>query len=334
MKNKLISVIVPVYNVEKYIKECLESIINQTYRNIEIILVDDGSTDNSGKICDEYAKIDSRIKVIHKENEGISKTRNIGIEKACGEYIQFADSDDYMEIDAIEKIYNIAKEYNADIVSFSHYILNNGKLIGDYNNTIKELNTSEAIKELLLDNKIRNYLWEKMWKRELFKEIRFPEGKKFEDIATTAFLFEKANKVVFYDYPEYYYRQREGSILHKTSEELCIEYINTTLMVVNHIKKLKYEKINQYCNYSIVAATVRLFNDIALYDFKKLPNDETVNNLYDKVKEIMNNKEYEKMIVENMSTVFKLHLYYLLQNKDKYIQNNKYLPKLCAEHEQ
>ncbi|MBO5360736.1 MAG: glycosyltransferase family 2 protein [Clostridia bacterium] len=114
----LISVIIPVYNVEEYLCECIDSVINQTYKNLEIILVDDGSTDSSGKICDEYAEKDSRISVVHKENSGPSKTRNIGIEHAKGEYIYFLDSDDYIELNALELLVNTAESNSADLVFF------------------------------------------------------------------------------------------------------------------------------------------------------------------------------------------------------------------------
>ena len=114
-KQDLISVIVPVYNVENYLKRCLDSIINQTYQNIEIILIDDGSTDNSGNLCEDYKKIDNRIKVVHKTNGGLSDARNTGIKKAKGKYITFVDSDDYVEYDYVEYLYNLIKKYDTNI---------------------------------------------------------------------------------------------------------------------------------------------------------------------------------------------------------------------------
>ena len=128
-KNNLISIIVPIYNVEKYLKKCIDSIINQTYKNLEIILVDDGSPDNCGKICDEYAKKDNRIKVIHKENGGVSSARNVGVENATGEYIGFVDSDDYIEKDMYEVLINNLKKENADISIISNYEVYKNKII-------------------------------------------------------------------------------------------------------------------------------------------------------------------------------------------------------------
>ena len=115
MDNELISIVIPIYNVEKYIEKCLDSVIKQTYKNIEIILVDDGSPDNCGKICDSYANNDKRIQVIHKENGGLSDARNVGIERANGKYITFVDSDDYIELDYIEYLYTLIKKYNTKI---------------------------------------------------------------------------------------------------------------------------------------------------------------------------------------------------------------------------
>lgn len=133
MKEDLISIIVPVYKVENYLSKCLDSMICQTYKNIEIILVDDGSPDNSGKICDDYAKKDSRIKVIHKENGGLSDARNAGLKIATGKYIGFVDSDDYISVEMYEKLYNQAKKEDADIACCNYYRVKMEK------NLIKEL---------------------------------------------------------------------------------------------------------------------------------------------------------------------------------------------------
>ncbi len=129
MEDKLISIIIPVYNVERYLRECIDSIIAQTYKNLEIILVDDGSSDKSGEICDEYSKKDSRIKVIHKKNGGLSDARNVALDIAKGDYIGFIDSDDYIEKDMFQILYNLAEEYNAEISSISFYKMLENKVI-------------------------------------------------------------------------------------------------------------------------------------------------------------------------------------------------------------
>ncbi len=129
MEDKLISIIIPVYNVERYLRECIDSIIAQTYKNLEIILVDDGSSDKSGEICDEYSKKDSRIKVIHKKNGGLSDARNVALDITKGDYIGFIDSDDYIEKDMFQILYNLAEEYNAEISSISFYKMLENKVI-------------------------------------------------------------------------------------------------------------------------------------------------------------------------------------------------------------
>lgn len=129
MEDKLITIIIPVYNVEKYLRECIDSVIAQTYKNLEIILVDDGSIDKSGEICDEYSKKDSRIRVIHKKNGGLSDARNVALDIAKGEYIGFIDSDDYIEKDMFETLYKLAEKYHAEISSISFYKILENKVI-------------------------------------------------------------------------------------------------------------------------------------------------------------------------------------------------------------
>ena len=180
---KLVSIIVPVYNVEKYLSKCIDSILAQTYKNLEIILVDDGSKDNSGTICDEYSKKDKRIKIIHKPNGGISDVRNHGLKIATGDYIGFVDSDDYIAEDMFETLVSLLEKNDADISIVSFYEYYNGKLIGvRENENVEIMNKVEAIKELLIDRKIQSYTWNKLFKKELFDGLQFPVGKNFEDI--------------------------------------------------------------------------------------------------------------------------------------------------------
>ena len=187
-----ISIIVPFYNVEKYAPKCIESIINQTYTNLEIILVDDGSPDTCGKICDDYALKDGRIKVIHKKNAGLSDARNVGIKEATGKYIGFVDGDDYIEKDMYKYLYNLIKENNADIsICGVEEVYEDGSIQDEKaKESIEILSKEDAIKELLLDKKVRSHAWDKLYKRELFENIEYPYGRKMEDIATTYKLFD------------------------------------------------------------------------------------------------------------------------------------------------
>lgn len=213
----LVSIIIPVYNVENYINRCVRSVINQTYRNIEIILIDDGSPDNSGEICDEFANKDNRILVIHKQNGGLSDARNHGIRKASGKYITFIDSDDWVSFKYIETlVYNI-ENYNAEIsicgyisTANENYIFEEDKKIGN----ITVLNSKQAIEKQYDKDKV-NYIvsWGKLYNINLFDNIEFPYGKIHEDEFTTYRLYSMANRIVATASKYYAYYQRNDSIM-------------------------------------------------------------------------------------------------------------------------
>ena len=243
----LISLIIPVYKVEKYLEKCIQSVINQTYENLQIILVDDGSPDNCGKICDEYAKKDHRIEVIHKSNGGLSDARNKGLEIAKGEYIGFVDSDDYIEADMYEVLYNLLKQYNADVSICNFYTVSQGKIsIKNADNGINEYNRIEILKEILLDKNIQSYAWNKLYKKELFDEIKYPIGKKYEEIGTTFYLLEKCNKVVVTGKSEYYYINRQDSIVNNVTESTITDYIELIIQRYDYIE----ENIKELSSYN------------------------------------------------------------------------------------
>ena len=331
MKQDLISVIVPIYNVKKYLEECISSIINQTYKNLEIILVDDGSKDNSPRICDEISKKDSRIKVIHKENGGISDTRNVGISNSTGKYIQFIDSDDFMEDNMIETLHKDIVENGADVTMCSYYLFKDGIKTTDATYEKEIYNKEQILQEILLDEKIRSYAWNKLFKRNLFDGIKFPKGKVFEDIYIIPLVLEKAEKVVFNNIPLYYYRQREGSILHKQTNELRLEYIKAALKINKEIEN-NFPNLKQYCAYNIAHITIKTYNDIGFFDMKDLMDNNIVKDLYIQTKKIFENKELEAFIIKNSNSVKKLHYYYMLTDLDKYIENNRCLPVIYPEY--
>ena len=182
VNNELISIVVPVYNVEKYIEKCVNSITNQVYNNLEIILVNDGSTDNSGKLCDSLSKLDDRIKVYHKENGGLSDARNYGVERANGTYIGFVDSDDFIDSDMYKTLYDVIKRENADVAECNMKIV--------YPNSARQYTTKkyyrvcneiEYIKEYLVLEKIFGSVCTKLIKSEIAKTLTFPKGKLYED---------------------------------------------------------------------------------------------------------------------------------------------------------
>ena len=219
--NKLVSIIVPVYKVEKYLNKCVDSILNQSYRNIEIILVDDGSPDNSGVICDEYAS-DPKVKVIHQENMGLSGARNTGIDNSKGDYLMFIDSDDYIDKDMVQYLVDKSEQKNADIV------------ICDYYNVIDDeiKRNSYPATEFTVRNKSKyEYLFNeytivtviacnKLYRRHIFDEIRYPVGKTNEDEYVIADVLSKAECICYSLKPLYYYiRQREDSIMNSYTDK-------------------------------------------------------------------------------------------------------------------
>lgn len=216
MESPLISVIVPVYKVENYLERCIKSIVGQTYSNIEIILVEDGSPDRCPDICDEWKKKDERIKVIHKENGGLSDARNVGIRAATGEYFVFVDSDDWVSRDFIKTLYINVYATSADIceceiIRTSSEVFENGKEEADLNPVCYE--TKQALGLLIQDTIFHQHVWNKIYKRECLIGIPFEKGKINEDEFWTYQIFGRAKKVSKIPQKLYYYFQREESIM-------------------------------------------------------------------------------------------------------------------------
>lgn len=223
--SQLITVIIPVYNVERYIRRCIDSICNQTYREIEIILIDDGSTDDSGKMCDEAALSDPRIRVIHKVNGGLSDARNAGLDVMHGKYVTFVDSDDFVARDYIEKLYRAIISGNADVsICAESYVMLDAdaniktlkRPLRDYDGALL-MTAEEALSVMLKQDLYDAAAWAKLYCADLFMEVRYPAGYAYEDIGTTYKLFLKSKKVVYVGEHLYFYLQREGSILHSTN---------------------------------------------------------------------------------------------------------------------
>lgn len=223
----LISVIIPVYKTELYLRRCLDSVINQTYTNLEIIIVDDGSPDNSGKICDEYALKDKRIKVIHKENGGLSSARNAGIDIATGKYIGFVDSDDEISIYMYEILYKEIIKNKGDIVVCNYTRYKNTPSYSTNNYKIKIYNNTEAILGLIANKhrKIDDYAWNKLYKTKLFKKIKFPLNRVYEDIGTTYLLIFYSKKVITIDAKLYGYFINLNSISNLTDKNYILDRI-------------------------------------------------------------------------------------------------------------
>lgn len=219
---ELISVIVPIYNTEKYLVECIESIREQTYSNIEIILVDDGSTDASIEICDEFSKKDSRVRVFHKENEGSAVAKNFGIQQSKGEYIILVDSDDTVSDKMIEVLYTHIKEKNADIAIGNYYIYDESDKNFYFYVTDKDFSVEELAIQEIMNRQAGDWQFNssafilptfKLIKKELFKEVQFSNGRRFDDEATMHRFYLLASKIIFINDNLYRYRQRSGSIM-------------------------------------------------------------------------------------------------------------------------
>lgn len=241
----MISIIVPVYNVEKYLPRCIESILNQTYKDLEIILVDDGSPDRCGQICDDYAQKDSRIRVIHKENAGLSSARNAGLGVASGEYLMFVDSDDYISADAAQVLQERMLQDGSDMVI--------GKHINTYDNEETDGEFCEWMTDAVLSKQDvfsqlgeRNYYalaaWCKLYRKGLFDNLRYPPLSCGEDVWTFPQIIEKCRKISVVDKTVYSYYQRADSIMHVRSERIILDDLKAVLSLSRFLWEKGFEK--------------------------------------------------------------------------------------------
>lgn len=247
MAKPLISLIVPIYNVEPFLGRCFESILKQTYRNLEIILIDDGSTDNCGKLCDRFASASSNIIVKHQKNAGLSAARNTGLDLAHGDYVAFLDSDDYLVPDYLEYLYGLATTHDAPISICAHYeCKENGELkIFDKNASDDVLSIETALHRMLNERGFMLSSWGKLYKRSLFEstpKVRFPKGKLHEDVGTTYRLFlnaykdDPSAKAAFGSQPKYYYSLRSGSITNRGFDPRKLDLISQTDTMCDEIE--------------------------------------------------------------------------------------------------
>lgn len=222
--SELISIIIPVYNVEKYLEKCVNSVLSQSYNNLEVILVNDGSTDNSLSICEKLSQTDKRIKVINQKNSGLSAARNRGISVASADIIGFIDSDDYIDFDFVELLYKNMINSGADISMCGLYdVYNNKPTPQVVNKCTYELNTEEAVKMVMGTDVISVAACIKLYRKELFTDIKFPVGKIAEDAFVMTELFHKCKKVIVTNEKKYYYVHRENSI---TTQKFTMKYLD------------------------------------------------------------------------------------------------------------
>jgi glycosyltransferase involved in cell wall biosynthesis len=252
-RNAKVTIIVPVYNVEKYLKKCLDSLINQTYKNLEIIVIDDGSTDSSGKICDEYSANDDRIIVIHQKNSGCSVARNNGLDRVTGSYLTFVDSDDYLEENAIERFIEIAIKEKADMVigEATTFFSQGISYLPKFDN--EKLNTEE-LKEAILNDRIGSHVITKFYKRELWNNIRFPLDLIYEDFYIMPSICFNAQKIIYKCEPLYWYNRMNETSLTSLKNDFNAWH--------------RYSKFKGYCEHLRIAELIGK-NDIAKWAEKK-----------------------------------------------------------------
>lgn len=332
MEEELISVIVPIYKVEKYLSRCVDSIINQTYRNLEIILVDDGSPDNCGKICDEYAKKDVRIKVIHKQNGGLSDARNVAIDIARGDYIAFVDSDDFIAVNMYEVLYKNLKENNADISIANYYRFENEEEVVEANEDGKTTvyNKGEMFEHMYDDYLLTVVAWNKLYKKQIFSEIRYPVGKVVEDAAIIHYLIDKSTKIVITNLQLYYYYQRANSIIN-TPKFALLDELDFLYDRVKFFEKLQMQN-NEVYHQTIERYATRLIELYCILTEAKQHKKGVYKKYFKIMKELLKKYKYpsKKRKLKYKSFFYSRHLYYFLRFlKKKYdkIKENSYIKK-------
>ncbi len=287
----LISVIVPIYNVEQYLPRCIESILNQTYKNLEIILVDDGATDRCGSICDAYKEKDCRVKVIHKPNGGLSDARNTGLDQMTGEYVTCIDSDDFVSPYFVSNLWSALEEKQCDIASSWFIEYHNGQIVPTGRivdiQEVEVLAKNKYFERLLYQDGVEISAWGKLYKSSLYRNVRYPVGKLYEDIPTTYRLIEQAKKIAVISNIDYYYFQRENSIARAKFSIRKMDAIYHMHIFGNFIQEnypelvdaFKCRYFNTVCNIlfqindsSFQQQKTLLWNEIKKYRFDVLEN--------------------------------------------------------------
>lgn len=312
---ELISIIIPVYKVEEYLNKCIDSVINQSYKNLEIILVDDGSPDNCPQICDEYSRKDNRIKVIHKKNGGQSEARNCGLDIAKGKYIGFVDSDDYIKEDMFEILYKNMINYDADI-SLCNIIKIKKKSNENVENydEIEIYNSSDSIKQLLKQH-ITNYLPNKLYKREIWEEIRLPEGKILEDMDVMYRLIEKSNKIVATNKTEYYYFIRKDSSISQINTKVTKDLKDAVNKRYVYLST-KMPEVLDLLNITRLQNIAQYYYNLSYCNEKLIYRSEEFNKEYKFYRERF--KVYKKELLKEQCIKNKIELYLLYFNRGIY----------------
>ena len=334
-ENEKISVVIPVYKVEKYLKKCVDSVRNQTYENLEIILVDDGSPDNCGKMCDELAQSDERIKVVHKENAGLSAARNTGIENATGRYICFIDSDDFLSEDFCEVLYDAVQESGSDVASVAlSMVREDGYKINtsdDLKEVIKDNNMytyvgNEILKQILYRKTFKNYVCTKLYKKEILESCKFKEGVNYEDVLFMYEISKKINKITFVNKECYFYLKRYDSITATCSEKNLNDFLDVVTYRYEEIdSKGNLDKYNMYALLeSIISISIKYIISKQTYETV----DKKSEYIFEKLKQYLNNYENEIELLKLLNSSEKACLYLLKYNTELFYSFLKERQKL------
>lgn len=301
----LVSVIVPVYNVEKYLRKCIESIINQTHANLEIILVNDGSQDQCPAICDEYATMDKRIKVIHQANGGLSDARNTGLDICQGDYIYLVDSDDYIECDAIEILYREIIKHDADIaVANINKVYPNGKVVpmNQYNGQVLK-----DKKQIYKNASSYVTAWGKLYKKEIFSNLRYPKRKLHEDAFIICRVLEQATKIVEVEHHGYNYLQREGSIM---NSDFTLKHLDAVEARMVRVQFYISERMYPEALENLVSLLQVLYKGYRMLDMTILENKNKVTMLSSEVK-----SKYIQLLCKPGKIKYKIAILLFITNK-------------------
>lgn len=303
----VISVIVPVYKVEKYINRCIDSILSQTFRDFELFLVDDGSPDNCGKICDEYAKKDSRIIVIHKENGGLSDARNVAIDRATGDYLTFIDSDDYVKNNHLEILYNALKETDSDMAIANMTAFSNEGFDDTFYSPTKELIVYDG--KRVFKTLYQPCACAKLYKRYIFNDIRYPVGRLYEDLFVYHDVLAIVNRIALTGINSYYYLFRNDSIMRQEYKVQFTDIIDALELRIKKLEELKLQQLadeNRAFIYSRVGAAFVYLDASVPENKKRLDEIKAIYDAeYPKLMKTTDNpkQKFRYMILKKMPTL-------------------------------
>ena len=327
VQSELVSIIVPVFNVQDYLVECVDSLLHQTYTDLEILLIDDGSTDNSGKLCDEINKEDSRIKVYHKKNGGLSDARNYGIDKANGNYLIFVDSDDFVDAGLVETLMKYSCKRDALVLCEFEYVDENGSKYQEHN-MLKKMTWN---RQEFWMNFYNNYnavcvvAWNKLYKKEWFDNVRFEKGKYHEDEYIIDLIVNQVNQIYCLDYVGYYYRQRIGSIMNSVYDVRRLDGVEAQ---INRGKRAIQNNDMWLAEKSIVNAINNLIQGYYKLDGSVENNVMRLQNLDNKLKCVC-----VELLNLNISMKTRINIYLFLINKGLYNKTHNFLNIILRKRE-